>query len=260
MTTSRRTFLKQSAGGALVLGLPQLLSGSCGLGRGPWEEALARMKENGLHGVAIAIPDDAPGRKKLGKALEVFVTFPLHKALRTLALEAVYVCVDGKKLTLGDAENVALLDPTGKQRAAARIDWSTPENIARGLRGLLNDADRRAARVDAASTKAIRDDVAELAEANYVPAWQRLHASWRRAMPLVLATLDDPKATRLHKERLSQFTNSIAHAVKLDKNPTLPFGVSWKITKKGFEPEPCPPCGMALPRPPVRKFLRFRRG
>lgn len=262
-SSTRRRFLKQATGGALILGLPQLVSGVPVTTRATsLEKARARMAAHGLHGVAIAIPERAAPKKQVGRALEAFVTWPMAEALRLVGLEAVYVCAPRKDLPIGKDENVVLLDPKGKRVAGVNMSFAGTPEMARGFKALLNDDGRRKKRVDAAATPELRKAVAaigDLPEGRYWDARTTIWNDRRRAMPLVIAALDDPRTTKVHEQRLMNIVHSAWSMLEMESPPTLPYGLEWKVTRKAIIPEPCPPCGMARPQPPARKFLRFAK-
>ncbi|MAG56423.1 MAG: hypothetical protein CMJ83_09045 [Planctomycetes bacterium] len=259
-TNTRRDFLAAGSAlsaGALVFGLRPLLAhgehDAPGIAR--FDDAKALMKKHRLYGVAIAIPKGKDARKKLGARIEGFLERSAA-SLRPLLLEAVYVAVPAKDLPLEASENTVLLDPDAARVAGAKLNYANLARLADGLRLLLHDDHRRARRINASRTPRIKADVAALKKA-FGPAYARLLQDWRRAAPTFLERYDNTKNPD-EKSRIRSLVSSIWSTLIDEKDDRigLPFGVEWK-TKRWPLPEPCPPCGMARPRPPSRKFIGF---
>lgn len=235
-----------------------------------WKAALAAMKRSAANGVAIVVPavDDVAGRAVLAEALKDLI--PLVKepggfSQRDLApmcsylLEAVWVCASAQRAQAQPGETLVLLDPRGKRVAGAKVDLLRPKDVEAALEKLLRGGDRlekraKRARQHEATAKLVEELLGEAQQPRW-NAYQKLindDAVFLRVAPALLQALESASGEQLKTLREvfgSRFWRQQQRA------RGFPYGIEWKI--ESFEPEPCPPCGMARPTMSGRTFLRF---
>lgn len=258
----RREFLRTLCGAGLIFGLGQLGLPGRSLGQegqpSPMKQALARMKGKRLDGLVIVVPEGAAAQAALGKQLEKLI--PLAQAHQRvpaggeLLLEAVWVCASAEEAGAKPGETVVLLDPAGKRVAGAKLDLGGKEAL-RKLRGLIEGEGRLEKRAKRARENpkiaAALDGIRDPKQAG--PHYGTLQANFAEAAPAIVGQLraeQDQQILGILKSVLGQ-----AYWQLLNSAKGFPFGVSWKLNV--HEPEPCPPCGMAMPSLSGRTFLRF---
>jgi hypothetical protein len=258
MPTTRRDFLRASATGALVLGLP--LTGREFQEEGskpPLVQARERMKELSAFGVAILLPESKDQCAKIGATLASMVHFASPFEVQTTLLEAVYVCVPSGAVETRAGETLVLLDPRGHRVHGARADLTSKATLLKSLRSLLDDDERRDQRVKAAESAALRRALSALAEDPTADSksyqWLAAHFDHHAAPIAAEAAKETPRAKLLK----TLVTNRFRERLKAVDDPGLPFGVEWKKQTREEASEGCPTCGMAFAPWLTREFLRF---
>lgn len=261
--------LAAGLGSGLIFGLPSLLrAGDNDRGRRApdpkdkgWPDALAYMKQHGLDGLAIVVPEDAAAQAALGERLSALL--PLvngHGKLGAMALaqlEVVWGCAKAKAVGAKPGETVVLLDPKGKRIAGAKIDFAGEQKkVEAALLELIagSKGERQAARVKRvlADPKLKEAYDAYTGDPKKNDAFMVLYNAVDRAAPLFVAGARNLDAKV--KARFLSVLNE-RYFQRQQRKSGFPHGVEWKLEVD--QPEPCPPCGMARPTVAGREFLRF---
>lgn len=256
----RREFLHIAGAGALVLGFPSLARGEDGWEAGAWAKALEAMKSRKAHGVAIVVPPDAAGRKRLADQLaqRLPVVQP-ERGDQELAplvpwfLECVWVLASPERAQAKEGETLVLLDAEGKRVAGAKVPLGDQAAFEKGVAELLTAEGRLQKRAAAVTTPELTAALERMRDGQGPAVVQELSP---RVDELISALV---KAWRdAGDDDVKTWVGSMLRSAwwRRQKQETgLPFGIKWTI--ETTEPEPCPPCGMAMPSFDGRKFLEF---
>jgi hypothetical protein len=257
----RREFLKV-AGAGLILGAGGLAAWADDRALSKaWKSALAEMKQQRAHGVAIVLPTDPKARAVLAKQLAKIV--PIMKGHGSAPeqaiylLQAVWVVVEAKTVGAKPGETLVLLDSRGKRLEGAKVDLGQSKTFLTGARLLLHgkEGKRLRQRADLAMADpeikaAIKGALAPKLVYDHYHVLRRRFVAAAPAIALELAAAKNPEVRAWHQRLLGEL-----YWARQRQQSSFPFGVEWKITM--FEPEPCPPCGMARPSLSGKAFVRF---
>lgn len=230
-------------------------------------EAREAMKRTDADGIALVVPDGKMERDafraRIAKLLES-PSLDLQEAL----LSAVFVCVPAASVDAKQGETAVLLrSGDGRRVAGCALDLASGDGFAKGVRRLLDTDGRFAARVKAARTKDVAADLAAAVgdgEAA-LAARTRLLDAFEVCAPAVITaraeTRPDESARRSMLETLatSAFARRTAPSEYGGNVTQLPFGAQWTHApvEGASEPDPCPPCGMAIVRRSEKVLLEL---
>ncbi|MGE0712885.1 MAG: hypothetical protein AB7N76_14195 [Planctomycetota bacterium] len=259
----RRAFLGLlgAAGAGLILGAGRGAWADEEEAKAAWKQALARMKQLRLDGVVVVIPKDKAGRSALVAALSRLIEITqMHEAAPPAAgllLSCVWVCASAEQAGAKPGETLVLLDPQGKRLDGAAIDLGAKDALAR-IRALVDgkQGERRQARVERVredrKLAAALDDVA--AKGSVSRGAVALQERLDEAAPALVDLAERTKEPGEVKGTLDSMLGR-AYWQRLNAAQAFPYGVQWKVEVD--QPEPCPPCGMAMPSMTGRKFIRY---
>lgn len=260
---TRRGFLAMSslAGAGLVFNVGWLnpARGDDATGGADTLKAARRhMKANGRPGIAIVVPDDPAARATLGEQLaQVFPLTQPHGGLPAGAevlLEAVWVCASAKDVDAQTGETLVLLTPEGKRSAGAQADFAQAASVHAAAEKLLA-AGRSARAKREAEPQQIADALKQVADPDTywdgVQALQPQFATVASAVIHARLSTKDPET----RQAFGRMLNQIYWDRLNGQGEGFPWGA--KVQVHVDEPEPCPPCGMAMPSIRAREFLGF---
>jgi len=219
--------------------------------------ARRHMKTNGRPGIAIVVPDDPAARAALAKQLtQVFPLTQPHGSLPAGAdvlLEAVWVCVSAKDVDAQTGETLVLLTPEGKRSAGAQADFAQAASVHAAAEKLLA-AGRSARTKREAEPQEIADALKKVQDPNTywegVQALQPHFAAVASAVIHARLTTKDPEV----RQAFGRMLNDV-YWNRLNGQEGFPWGA--QVRTEVNEPDPCPPCGMAMPSIRAREFLGF---
>jgi hypothetical protein len=216
------------------------------------------MKRTGADGIALIVPAKTTDRQTLAKRLAELLESATSHDLRAALVSAVFVCVPAASVGALPGETAVLLGTRdGKRIAGCTLDLTDGKEFAAGVRRLLDTDDRFAQRVKTAQTQDVSADLAACAgdEAPALDARNRLIDAFESCGPAVIAaqraaSRQQAELRRAHESIVEMaFRRQVAAAEFGGQITALPFGAQWSHPPIGdAEPDPCPPCGMAVVR------------
>lgn len=226
-----------------------------------YADALAEMKATRSWGVAILVPEGARVRAAIGRGLEEAMRSP--KARATFA-EAVFVVVPPGVAPFEKDEGVVLLDADGRRVAGlAHHFHGNVEEVMSAVRKALRDDGRLAKRAEACRDKAFDAALGDLRAED--PAERKAASKaladhfpkWRAAILEQIELRQDAAARKPFEDAVAAYLAKALPETPALGATKLPFGAEWADSVATPQPDPCPSCGMMMPSPSGKRWLRL---